>query len=299
MNLYSRTAETNEKTPAHRAINVSRVIPCCDPRALHRKKAYASAPPMSGFERVQLPSVPGWKQDVYVAPSAKAKTEWFPLHPQMISQEVEDAAWASRSWDQQLPGSSASQIGSSANPIGSSIGGSAKSTGGSASTFSRKKDSPPGKRATVESDPEVSETEPGFKKMKIHVACSTSENVCLTGNIAPRDVRTVADIFSASSEYNIRAMWLIVEPSTGPYDAYGKSWFRPATQLCEMLEKQLAQDIGCQSCTLTYDQYYGPPTVHYFEHDLRGDLWMQRRFYDAEQTRLRSEKQIMRVLIGT
>ena len=94
-------------------------------------------------------------------------------------------------------------------------------------------------------------------------------------------------------------MWLIVEPSTGPYDAYGKSWLRPATQLCELLEKQLGKDIGCQSCTLTHENYYGPPTVHYFEHDLRGDMWVQRRFYDEEQTQLKSEKQLLRVLIGT
>ena len=262
---------------------------------------------MSGFEKVQLPNVPGWKQDLCVAPCAKARTEWFPPHPQMISQEVEDAAWAksaalrprSRSSNQQLPGSSASGYGSSANPIGSPIGGSAKPIGDSATSSSGKKDSPPGKRATVESDPEVFEAEPESKKMRIHVDCSTSEEVCMAGNIAPRDTKTVADTYSATSEFNIRAMWLIVEPSTGPYDAYGKSWLRPATQLCEMLEKQLAQDIGCQSCTLTYPQDHGPPTVHYFEHDLKGDLWMQRRFYDAEHTQFRSEKQIMRVLIGT
>ena len=231
---------------------------------------------MSDFEKVQMPKVPGWKRDIYKGDTAKS--EWY---PPIANQHVEDVAGASHSWDHQPPGSSANPIGSSANPIGG------------------KRESSPGKRTTVESDPDVSETEPEHKRRKIQETSSTIDKVSLAGNAAKENLRTVADVFSTTSKFDIRAMWLIVEPCTGPHDAYGQAWLRPATQLCEQLEKQLGEDIGCQSCTLTYENNYGPPIVHYFEHDLRGDMWVQRRFYDEEQSQLKSEKQLLRVLIGT
>jgi hypothetical protein len=49
---------------------------------------------------------------------------------------------------------------------------------------------------------------------------------------------------------------------------------------------------------LTYPQNDGGSTIHYFEHDLKGDRWMQRRYYDPEHKQFRSQKQIMRVLVG-
>jgi hypothetical protein len=245
--------------------------------------------------------VPGWKQDLRLAPRSEARTEVSPPHPKRISREAEDAAWAksaavrprSQSSKQQLPGSSsASGYGSSSNPIGSPIGGSAiaikvASSGG-----------PPCKRTAAEDNPEVSEVEREPKRMRIRVDSSSFEAVYLAGNTAPWDTKTVADTFHSTPEFNIQAIWLIVEPSTGPYDAYGVSWFRPATQLSDLLEEQLTQGIGLQTCTLTYPQNDGGSTVHYFEHDLKGHRWMQRRYYDPEHTQFRSEKQIMRVLIG-
>ena len=65
-------------------------------------------------------------------------------NPMLESELMQDVAGASHSWDHQPPGSSANPIGSSASPIGGKR-----------------------KRTTVESDPDVSETEPENKRMKI------------------------------------------------------------------------------------------------------------------------------------
>ena len=224
---------------------------------------------MSGFTKVQLPAVPAWRRDVYQGDNAES--EWYPA---IADQHDENNAGVIRngpschSWE---------PPGSSANPIGG------------------RSESSPGKRTVVENDPDVSDTEPEYKKTKIRETSSTNDHVNRAGNTAKANLKTVPDVYSATAT----AMWLIVEPSTGPYDAYGQAWLRPATQLCELLEKQLERDVGSQSCTLTYENYYGPPTVHYFEHDLRGEEWVQRRFYDEDQAHLKSEKQLLRVVIGT
>ena len=162
-----------------------------------------------------MPKVPGWKRDIYKGD--KVKSEW---HPPIADQHVEDVAGArgdeppSHSWDHQPPGSSA-------NPIGG------------------RSESSPGKRTVVENDPDVSDTEPEYKKTKIRETSSTTDHVNRAGNTAKDNLKTVPDVYSATAT----AMWLIVEPSTGPYDAYGQAWLRPATQLCELLEKQLERNV--------------------------------------------------------
>ena len=249
--------------------------------------------------------VPGWKQDFRSGPRPEAQTEASPLQSKRISQETEEAVWAkssasrprSKGSKQQLQGSSSSSgYGSSSNPIGSSIGGWADAFTVMSSPWPNGR--PPCKRAAVEDNPETPEVEHEPKRMKIRVNSSSIEAVYLTGNTAPWDTKTVTDDLHTSPKFQVRAIWLIVEPSTGPYDAYGKSWFRPATQLTDLLEEQLTQNIGLQTCTLTYPQNDGGSTVHYFEHDLKGDQWMQRRYYDPEHKQFRSQKQIMRVLVG-
>ena len=217
---------------------------------------------MSGFEKVQMPKVPGWKRDIFKG--SNAESEWD--SPTADQHDGNDAG--GHSWE---------PPGSSANPIGG------------------RSESSPGKRTAVENDPDVSDTEPEYKRTKIRETSSTNDHVNKIGNTAKANLKTVPDVYSAAAS----AMWLVVEPSNGPYDAYGQAWLRPATQLCELLEKQLEEDVGCQSYTLTYENYYGGPTVHYFEHDLRGEEWVQRRFYDEDQVHLKSEKQLLRVVIGT
>ena len=274
--------------------------------------------------------VPGWKQDFRSGPRPEAQTEapppsskrsistrislkeaedaaWAKSEEKKISQEAEDAAWAkssasrprSKGSKQQLQGSSSSSgYGSSSNPIGSPIGGWSDAFILMSSSLACK---PPCKRAAVEDNPGKmmdQDVEHERKRMKIHVNNSSTEAVYLTGNSPPWDTKTVACELHTSPKFQVKAIWLIVEPSRGSYDAYGKSWFRPATQLADLLEEQLTQNIGLQTCTLTYPPKDGESTVHYFEHDLTGDKWMQRRYYDPEHKQFRSQKQIMRVLVG-
>ena len=237
------------------------------------------------------------------ASRSEARTE-----AKRISQETEDAAWAkssasrphSKGSKQQLQGSSSSSgYGSSSNPIGSPIGGWKDAFILMSTPWPDGK--PPGKRAAVEDNPGKmmdQDVEHERKRMKIHVNNSSTEAVYLTGNSPPWDTKTVACELHTSPKFQVKAIWLIVEPSRGPYDAYGKSWFRPATQLSDLLEEQLSQNIGLQTCTLTYPPKDGESTVHYFEHDLTRDKWMQRRYYDPEHSQFRSQKQIMRVRVG-
>jgi len=142
---------------------------------------------------------------------------------------------------------------------------------------------------------------PDSKKTKIKMSDFTDDQVNKHGNAAKDNVKTITQETPCAfcAHPAIKAMWLVVEPSYGPYDAYGQAWLRPATQLCESLEAQLEADIGCQSYTLTYENNYGEPTKHYFEHDLRGDEWVQRRYYDEGKLHLKSSKQLLRVMIGT
>ena len=95
-----------------------------------------------------------------------------------------------------------------------------------------------------------------------------------------------------------RAMWLVVEPTYDSHSSHDKAWLRPATQLSEILESQLQTDVDCQTYILTYPREGSEPTKHFFEHDLRGSEWVQRRYHDEEKRHLKSSKQLIRVMIG-
>jgi hypothetical protein len=279
---------------------------------------------MSESEETQMPMManvpaPGWRTDFRSGPRPEAQAEASPPHSKKISlKEAENAAWAkseasrskalteARRFSQEIhdaawaksPASSSSGYRSSTSPTG----GPTKEWKDGFITMSTPwpNDKPPGKRAAVEDDHSRvmdQDMEHERKRMKIHVNDSSTIPVCLAGNSPPWDTKTV-ECELHTSPNQVKAIWLIVEPSRGPYDAYGKSWFRPATQLSDLLEGQLSQNIGLQTCTLTYPPKDGESTVHYFEHDLTGDKWMQRRYYDPEHSQFRSQKQIMRVRVG-
>ena len=91
-------------------------------------------------------------------------------------------------------------------------------------------------------------------------------------------------------------MWLVKE---GGFDTNSEVWWRPATHFSKELESQFQANIGYQHGEMSYvDQNSGPKT-YYYAHDLRGeDHWVQRRYWDEERTKLRNEKQIIRVSVG-
>jgi len=137
---------------------------------------------------------------------------------------------------------------------------------------------------------------PSHKEMKITVADASGENVDRAGNAIKNDTKWILQEDPCVLGHPVtQAMWLVLEP---PYQGYGQPWFRPATQLSDLLEAQLKADIGCQTCILEYPKDNGESTKHYFEHDLRLSEWVQRRYYDEEKLHLKSVKQIVRVMVG-
>ena len=95
-----------------------------------------------------------------------------------------------------------------------------------------------------------------------------------------------------------QAMWLVAEKSYDFYSGADQTWFRPATQLSDMLEAQFQANIGCQTCVLAYPKPGGVIVKHIFEHDLRGQEWVQKRFTDESKSELRTSKKILRVMVG-
>ena len=137
---------------------------------------------------------------------------------------------------------------------------------------------------------------PSSKRMRITLADASADQVDKSGNIVKNDTKWILQDDPCALGHPVtQAMWLVVEPS---YNSYGKPWFRPATQLSEMLEAQLQADIGCQMCILEYPKEGGETTKHFFEHDLRGSEWVQRMYHDEGKRYLKSSKQLIRVMVG-
>ena len=136
---------------------------------------------------------------------------------------------------------------------------------------------------------------PNRKEMKIKVADASGDSVDRAGNVIKDDTKSILQEDPCTLGHPvIQAMWLVVEP---PYQSYERPWFRPATQLSELLEAQLKADIGCQTCVLEYPKENGESTKHFFEHDLRFGEWVQKVF-DEEKRHLKSVKQIVRAMVG-
>ena len=97
-----------------------------------------------------------------------------------------------------------------------------------------------------------------------------------------------------------QALWLIVEKNYSYQTGSYQTWLRPATQLSDLLEEQYQADIGYQAVTLLYTQPNGSVIEHMYEHDLRGEEWLQDRVMLAEdQTKeVKWSKKIIRVIIG-
>ena len=67
-----------------------------------------------------------------------------------------------------------------------------------------------------------------------------------------------------------------------------------------MIEAQFQGDVGYQAVTLSYAKPDGTMIEHMYEHDLRGEEWVQSRMMlTPEQTRVvKWSKKIIRVIIG-
>ena len=140
---------------------------------------------------------------------------------------------------------------------------------------------------------------PNTKRIRVKLADASADQVVKSGNTVKNDTKWILQDDPCALGHPVtQAMWLVVEPSYNSYNSHDKAWFRPATQLSEMLEAQLQADIGCQTCILEYPKEGGETTKHFFEHDLRGIEWVQRRYHDEEKRYLKSSKQLIRVMVG-
>ena len=137
------------------------------------------------------------------------------------------------------------------------------------------------------------------KKARMSVIDASSEEINMSGNAVGDSVKWVPQDDSCTLGHPVtQAMWLVAEKSYDYHSQAEQTWFRPAVQLSDILEGQFQANVGCQTCEITYPKSDGTFIKHYFEHDLRGQEWAQRRFRDSTRSAVQSTKKILRVMIG-
>ena len=90
------------------------------------------------------------------------------------------------------------------------------------------------------------------------------------------------------------ASWVVLEEAS--YWTYNNPSMRPATQFCEALEDQFQKGIGCLMYKLNFEDKDGKVSSAYFEHDLRGKPWVQRKYSGPDKQELLKTKRIHRIL---
>ena len=144
-------------------------------------------------------------------------------------------------------------------------------------------------------------SEPSAKRPKIEVTDYTAEGVDKSGNSVGDDIKWVKqeDPMLLGPPVS-QALWLVAEKhfsyQTGSY----QTWFRPATQLSDIIEAQFQGDVGHQAVTLSHTRSDGTVVEHMYEHDLRGEEWVQNRIMrtDEQARSVKWSKKIIRVIIG-
>ena len=157
-------------------------------------------------------------------------------------------------------------------------------------------------RNSIDTDVSIEEiTEPKSKKPRLAITDYEIQSVNKSGNSVNDDVKWVKqeDPMMLGPPAS-QALWLIVEKSYSYQAGSYQTWLRPATQLSDLLEEQYQADIGYQAVTLLYTQHNGSLVEHMYEHDLRGEEWLQNRVMLAEdQTKvIKWSKKITRVIVG-
>ena len=90
-----------------------------------------------------------------------------------------------------------------------------------------------------------------------------------------------------------QVMWLVKDE----YTYWGASWYREAVRFQVQLEEHYQKGIGIEHAQLTWPSHDGNDVVtHYYTHDLSKKPWTQTRFWDANRERVKSSKEIVRVL---
>ncbi len=145
------------------------------------------------------------------------------------------------------------------------------------------------------------DAESSAKRPKIDITDFIAEGVNKSGNSVDDDVKWVKqeDPMLLGPPLS-QALWLVTERTWDYQTGSGQTWFRPATQLSDLIEAQYQGDVGYQAVTLSYVKIDGTKIEHMYEHDLRGEEWVQNRVVlTSEQTRVvKWSKKIIRVIIG-
>ena len=151
----------------------------------------------------------------------------------------------------------------------------------------------------IRSESPSEEQEPSSKRLKINVTDASADEVNKSGNVVGDNVKWVSQEDPCPLGHPVtQAMWLVAEKSYDYYSGVDQTWFRPATQLSDMLEAQYQANTGCQTCVLSYPKSDGTIVKHIFEHDLRGQEWAQKRFTNESKSELRTSKKILRLMVG-
>ena len=150
-----------------------------------------------------------------------------------------------------------------------------------------------GKKRQKPDDAEETERQSTWK---VFSQASGNIPINVDGNkIQREDVMTVQqppDFISMTNQ----AMWLILEE---PIEAsYYTPWMRPATRLSNELENQYQSNQGLRQCKLEHQNAKGQTSTTHYDHDLRSQPWIQRKFKDETRKEIVSEKEIHRITLS-
>ena len=125
---------------------------------------------------------------------------------------------------------------------------------------------------------------------------TSNEPINPEGNRVTRDdVMTIPQVPDSISTIN-QAMWMVLEEPS--WHSYYTPWLRPAARLSQELESQYQRGQGLKRCELHHTDAKGQNYTTYFEHDLRGHPWVQRKFKDESRNEVLSEKELHRFTLS-
>ena len=143
------------------------------------------------------------------------------------------------------------------------------------------------------------EMSPRAKRSRIEIADYEADEMNRSGNVLGHEVKWVklkqedSDFFTDPPA--TQAMWLVMEQ-----DSYNDQiWYRPAIQMSEVLEAQYKANQGFQVIDISYKRDDETKVTNTYEHDMRGEEWVQRRIEKKEDGSrvVRTSKKVVRVVL--
>ena len=136
----------------------------------------------------------------------------------------------------------------------------------------------------------------GPQTWKTFSQTSSNEPLDPEGNRVTRDDVTTIPLVPDSTSVINQAMWMVLEEPS--WQSYNTPWLRPAARLSLELESQYQRGQGLKRCELEHEDSKGKISITYFEHDLRNQPWVQRKFKDETRNEVVSSKEIHRFTLS-